>query len=175
MARAEKEAALIELETRIREADSLLVTSYQGLTVEELTELRSKLKGAHSEYKVIKNRLTKKAIERLGMEDFSAFFQGPTGLVFEKGDPVSTCKVLVAFAKDHEKLKVRAGLLDGMLLSARQVMDLSKLPGRSVLLATVLCAMQAPLQQFTMAILAPLVEFRGLLDALRDKKEKETA
>jgi len=148
----------------------LILTEYHGLKVEEIAELRSKLRPLNSEYAVVKNTLSKIALEKAGIET-GENLSGPTALVIENGDIASPAKVVVEFAKTHAKLKVKAGFLEGKFVNASFILQLSALPSREVLISKMLNAMNASITGFVNVLAANI---RGLviaLDAIRVKKQ----
>lgn len=156
---------------RMRENTGVLLTDYQGLTVAEISELRSKLRSLKCEYKVIKNTLSKIALEKMGLNDFAKNFEGPTAVAFEKGDPVSAAKVIVDFTKEHAKLKIKAGMLGEKLLSIDDIKSLASLPSREVLLARLLGSMQSSVSGFVNVLAGVPRKFVYGLEAIRKQKE----
>ena len=146
ISRAKKEALRAEAGDRFNKASGALVAEYRGLTVAELTELRTKLRGVGSEFKVTKNRVLKKAIEidAQGSEELAEKLVGPVGIVYLNGDIAAGAKVAVEFAKDHDKFVVSSGLLDGELVSVAEIETISDLPSKDVLLAQILGSLIAP-------------------------------
>jgi large subunit ribosomal protein L10 len=115
------------LTEKFKSMKGLILTEYHGLTVEEISELRAKLRATSSEYAVVKNTLGKIALKAAGI-DSQENLSGPTALVIEGGDIVSPAKVVVEFAKTHAKLKVKAGFLEGKFVEAKVIEQLSALP-----------------------------------------------
>jgi large subunit ribosomal protein L10 len=150
------------LAEKFKAMKGLILTEYHGLTVEEISELRSKLRSLGSEYTVVKNTLSEIALKEAGIEA-GANFSGPTALVIENGDIVSSAKAIFDFAKTHTELKVRAGFLEGRFVDAAVVEQLSALPLREVLLAKMLGSMNAPITGFVNVLVANI---RGLVTVL---------
>ncbi|MCA6072607.1 MAG: 50S ribosomal protein L10 [Endomicrobium sp.] len=157
------------LAEKFKAMKGLILTEYHGLTVEEISELRSKLRSLGSEYTVVKNTLSEIALKEAGIEA-GANFSGPTALVIENGDIVSSAKAVFDFAKTHTKLKVRAGFLDGKFVDAAVVEQLSALPLREVLLAKILSSMNAPITSFVNVLVANI---RGLVTVLSAISKKQ--
>src|SRR5208283_3485576 len=130
MPKPEKIKEVESMTEKLKSAKSAYITEYRGLTVAEITELRNKLRDAGSEYKVVKNRLTKIALEQTGLSAFKDHFQGPVAMAITQTDPVKPAKTLVDFAKTHDKLKIKAGFLDKSALSLDQIRALASLPSR---------------------------------------------
>ena len=170
MARPEKEAVVKELTDKFSSAKSLVITDYLGLNVAEMTELRSKLREAGVEFKVVKNTLATIAANDVEMEEMTEYFSGPTAIAFGEDDAVSPAKVLVEFAKDHEVLEVKAGLLNGEIISKDKVESLAEIPSREELLAKAFASMKAPLSGLVNVLQGNI---RGLVQVLNQIKEEK--
>ena len=170
MARPEKEAVVKELTDKFSSAKSLVITDYLGLNVAEMTELRSKLREAGVEFKVVKNTLATIAANDVEMEEMTEFFSGPTAIAFGEEDAVSPAKVLVEFAKDHEVLEIKAGLLNGEIISKEKVESLAEIPSREELLAKAFASMKAPLSGMVNVLQGNI---RGLVQVLNQIKEEK--
>lgn len=167
----EKVKLVEDLTKKLKNNNGVVLTEYQGLTVAELSELRAKLRLINCEYKVVKNTLSKLALKDVGPEDFKTFFEGPTAIAIEKGDPVSTAKTLVDFAKDHAKLKLKAALLDGKLIGVNEIKQLASLPSRPVMLSRLLGTLQAPMRNLLSVLQGTTRNMVYVLDAIRRKQE----
>jgi large subunit ribosomal protein L10 len=161
--------AVKSLAEKFKNMKGMILTEYHGLTVEEISELRSKLCSFNSEYAVVKNTLSEIALKEAGIEAGNNF-SGPTALVIENGDIVSPAKAVMDFAKTHEKLKVRAGYLEGKFVAAAVVEQLSKLPSREVLIAKMLGSMNAPISGFVNVLAANIRGLVTVLDAISKKQ-----
>lgn len=170
MARPEKEAVVKELTDKFTSAKSLVITDYLGLNVAEMTELRSKLREAGVEFKVVKNTLATIAANDVEMEEMTEYFSGPTAIAFGEDDAVSPAKVLVEFAKDHEVLEIKAGLLNGEIISKEKVESLAEIPSREELLAKAFASMKAPLTGLVNVLQGNI---RGLVQVLNQIKEEK--
>ncbi|MDR1695401.1 MAG: 50S ribosomal protein L10 [Endomicrobium sp.] len=162
---------LKSLTEKFKAMKGLILTEYHGLNVEEISELRSKLRPLNSEYTVVKNTLSELALKEIGIETGDNF-NGPTALVIENGDIVSPAKVVVEFAKTHAKLKVKAGFVEGKFVNAAVVEQLSALPSREVLIAKMLGSMNSPITGFVNVLAANI---RGLVTVLDAIGKKQTA
>lgn len=159
------------LKERLRDAKSMVLTDYRGLTVAEITALRQALREASAEYRVVKNSLTQLAAQELGIEKLERYLKGPTAVAFGSGDLVATAKILTAFSKKAPALQVKAGVMDGQLLPREEVQAMTELPPREVMLARLLGVMAAPLRGLVTVLSGSL---RGLvvgLDQVRQKRE----
>src|SRR5881227_1081185 len=134
MARPDKAAAVAELTDSFREASATVLTEYRGLTVAQLKELRRTLAG-NATYAVVKNTLTKIAAREAGIETFETLLEGPSAIAFVSGDPVEVAKGLRSFGREHPRLVVKGGILDGKALDADEIRRLADLESREVLLA----------------------------------------
>ena len=170
MARPEKEAVVKELTDKFSSAKSLVITDYLGLNVAEMTELRSRLREAGVEFKVVKNTLATIAANDVEMEGMTDYFSGPTAIAFGEDDAVSPAKVLVEFAKDHEVLEIKAGLLNGEIISKEKVESLAEIPSREELLAKAFASMKAPLSGLVNVLQGNI---RGLVQVLNQIKEEK--
>ncbi len=153
-ARSEKVAVVDEVREKFSASDAAVLTEYRGLDVPAMAELRTALRESGGEYKVYKNTLVRFAVEELGLE-IDDLLTGPTAIAFvgeqadgSAGDPVGVAKALKEFAKTHEALIIKGGLLEEQRLSAEEISALAEIAPRDVLLAQLAGAMAAPMQQF---------------------------
>jgi large subunit ribosomal protein L10 len=172
MATPEKAAAIAELTEKFRGSGAAVLTEYRGLTVAQLSQLRTSMR-EHATYAVVKNTLTKRAAAEAGITGFDEHLQGPTAIAFVTGDPVEAAKGLRDFAKANPALVIKAGLLDGKPLTAEEITKLADLESRETLLAKLAGAMNASLSQAVYLFAAPLSQTARVVDALRAKVEEE--
>lgn len=170
MNKAEKSQAVEELKQRFQNASVTLLADYQGLKVSELTQLRQELRKTAAELKVLKNTLANLALKDTEMAPLAQHFVGTNAVILATGDPVTPAKILVKFAKDFEKAKVKAGFLSGKLMSPLEVEALSRLPSREEMLAKILGSMLAPAQNWVNVLSAMPRRLVTVLAAIRDKK-----
>jgi len=137
---------------RLKECKSAVVMVNAGLTVEEVTQLRSLLFKEKVELHVVKNTLAKIALKQADINVLDEFMSGPTALALAMGDAVAPARVLSKFAKDHEKLTVRGGWVDGRKMSDKDIKALANLPSREQLLAKALGSMKAPIVGLVMVL-----------------------
>lgn len=162
--RALKEAKVQEIKSKLEKAQAVILADYQGLNVEEDTELRKKLREAGVEYKVYKNTLAILALKEIGIEGLDEFLKGPVSMAISYDDPTAPARVLNDFAKDHKKLELKAGLVQGEVYDLDKVKKLAAIPSKEVLLAKLLGSFKAPLSNLAY-----------LLNAVKEKKESESA
>lgn len=176
MNRQEKQAFVDEMSETLRSAQLVILADYTGLDVETLNRLRRQLDAGaedHSvEIRVVKNTLFSRAAAGTPLESLSEFLVGPTAAIIGKRDPVAPAKVLSGFAKEVDKLKVKAGYFSGRVITFDQVKELASLPPREVLLGQLLGTLQAPLSQFVGVLAAVSQQFVGVLAAYKDKLDK---
>jgi large subunit ribosomal protein L10 len=169
----EKSLVVKELKDKFRSAKTILLTDYRGLKVGELQELRSKLKKGEIEYKIIKNNLAKIALEELGLKNLTQYLEGPTAIAFGFKDPVDPAKTLVNFAKEHEKLKIKIGLLNGETLELKEISNLAALPSREVLLSKVIAGIFQPLNGLANVLVGPLRSLIYILGNIEQDRKRE--
>ena len=167
----EKQAMVSDIKEKISTSSSVVVTDYRGLNVEEVTELRGKLRQEGIEYKVLKNNLVKRACLESGIEGFQEVLKGPTAVAFSP-DVVAPSRVLFEFLKKHKNLQVKGGLLEGKIISVAELEALANLPSKEVLLGQVVGVFVAPLQKAVSLFAAPMRGFVGAVNALKEKQEK---
>lgn len=140
----QKKAAVAELVEKLKTAQAGVVVDYRGLTVEEDTKLRAKFREAGVEYKVIKNTLTRFAIKEVGFDAMDEQLNGPTSLAISADDPVAPAKIISEFAKENENIKIKAGFLDGKVISLDEIKTLANTPSKDVLIAKIMGSLNSP-------------------------------
>lgn len=159
--RAIKEAKVVEIKEKMSKAQGMIFAKYQGLTVEEDTELRKRLREAGVDYKVYKNTLTSMAATELEITGLDSILEGPTSVAFGYEDPTVPAKVLNDFAKEHKALELKGGVVQGKFFNEAEVKVLATIPSRDVLIA-----------KFLGSIKSPLSNFAYLLNAIKEQKEQ---
>jgi large subunit ribosomal protein L10 len=165
--REQKEQVVEELTQRLRDAETLLVADYRGLTMPQIDELRTRLLETGARFTVVKNTLTRRAAEAAGAEVLLALLDGPSAIAFldAEGDMVAAAKALADAARETRVLEIRGGVMQGRAMTAAEVESLAKLPPEEVLRGQVLGAIVAPLTALTGLLNAPLQNLVGLIDA----------
>jgi len=165
----QKQAVVSEIAAQLGKAQSVIVAEYRGLDVGAVTELRSKARKSGLYLRVLKNTLARRAVKGTPFEKLSDQMTGP--LIYGiSQDPVAGARVLSAFAKDNEKLVIRAGAMPNVLMSVKDVKALAALPSREELLAKLLGTMQAPVVKFVQTLNEVPTKFVRALAAVRDKQ-----
>lgn len=140
-----KEAKVAEIREKLEKAQGVVLANYQGLTVEEDTELRKKLREAGVEYRVYKNTLTTLAAKEVGLDGISTYLAGPVSIAFSYEDATVAARVLNDFAKDHKKLELVAGIVEKKVYDADMIKAIASIPSREVLIAKLLGSIKSPL------------------------------
>ncbi|MBB3870021.1 50S ribosomal protein L10 [Geobacillus sp. NFOSA3] len=159
-----KKQIVAEIAEKFRASKSTVIVDYRGLNVAEVTELRKRLREAGVEFKVYKNTLTRRALAEVGLEGLNDVLTGPNAIAFSKEDVVAPAKILSEFAKDHEALEIKAGVIEGNIATLEEINALAKLPSREGLLSMLLSVLQAPIRNFAL-----------VAKAVADKKEEQSA
>ena len=168
MAKPTKVSAVAEITEEFRSSTAAVLTEYRGLTVAQLKALRVSLRG-DATYAVVKNTLTKRAAREAGIEGLDDALKGPSAIAFVSGDPVTTAKRLRDFAKANPALVIKAGYMDGRVLTASDIIRLADLESREVLLSKLAGAMKASMSQAAALFVAPLSQAARTIEALRVK------
>ena len=168
--RKEKAIVIEEVTTQVAKAQSIVVAEYRGLDVASVTVLRKTARESGVYLRVLKNSLARRAVAGTPFEALSDKLVGP--LIYGiSADPVNAAKVLSAFAKDNDKLVIKAGALPNSLLDVNGVKALATMPTRDELLSKLLGTMQAPIAQFVRTLNEVPTKFVRGLAAVRDQKE----
>lgn len=166
----EKQGIVKGINERLGKAKSAILVDYRGLTVEEDTDLRNRLRKANIEYKVIKNTYLVFAAKDNGFDELVPFLNGPTAIAISYDDEIAPSKILYEYSKDNEKLELKAGIVDGKIVNANDIMVLASLPPKEVLIAQVLGGMKAPMAGLVNVLNANI---RGLVVALNAIAEQK--
>jgi large subunit ribosomal protein L10 len=166
----EKQLIVEEIKQHLEKSMLVVFTDYRGLKVDEMTELRNKLRVPGVEVKVMKNTMLRFALEQTGNKEMADLISGPNAAILSQDDPVTPAKVLFEFAKTHKNLEIKMGLLEGQVISPEKIKNLADLPSREVLVATVLGTMQAPITSFVRVLNANITGLARALDQIREQK-----
>jgi large subunit ribosomal protein L10 len=159
-----KKQIVAEIAEKFRASKSTVIVDYRGLNVAEITELRKQLREAGVEFKVYKNTLTRRALAEVGLEGLNDVLTGPNAIAFSNEDVVAPAKILSEFAKNHEALEIKAGVIEGNIATLEEINALAKLPSREGLLSMLLSVLQAPIRNFAL-----------VTKAVAEKKEEQGA
>ena len=169
--RSEKEAEVRWLSERFESGSTAVLADYRGLNVEEMTELRSQSRAQGVDLRVVKNTLAQRAAGSRGFAgDLAPYLTGPTAIAFSE-DVTAGARVLVGFARAHQALEIKGGVLEGRVVGAGAVQTLAELPPREVLLGRVAGTFLAPVQSLAICLAAPLRQLAVLTEELRKRRE----
>lgn len=147
----QKKQLVSEIADKFRASESTILVDYRGLDVAEVTELRSQLRAAGVEFKVYKNTMSRRAVEEAELSELSDALVGPTAIAFSNEDVVAPAKILNDFAKEHEALEIKGGVIQGNVATIDQIKELADLPNYEGLLSMLLSVLQAPVRNFAYA------------------------
>jgi large subunit ribosomal protein L10 len=172
MGRPERAASISALRQKLSGARSAVLTDFRGLSVAEMTELRTLLRKSAVEYTVVKNTLAKIAIAETGLASLAAHLEGPTAIAISRADPVAPSKVLATWSKARPTFTIKGGVVEGRVLGPGDIVLLAALPPRDVLLARLAGTFQAPLQGLVNVLAGPIRALASALDQVRQRKEQ---
>lgn len=168
MSRAQKEAEVQELNERFETHETVIVTHYSGLTVAEMSDLRTELRKEGATFKVTKNSLAKRAIKGTKFEAIEDMFTGPTGVASSE-DPVAPAKVLQEYAKKNDKLIILGGAMGAQVLDEKGVEALSKMPGLEETRANLVALIMSPARNIAALAGTPGSKLAGSIKAAGEK------
>lgn len=153
MAKVElKQPIVEEISAGIKEAQSVVLVDYRGLTVEEDTELRKQLREAGVVYKVYKNTMMNFAFKGTDFEGLAPYLNGPSAMAYSTEDATAPARVLAEFAKKAKALEIKAGVVEGNVYDAKGMEAIASIPSRDVLISRLLGSMQSPMANFARVI-----------------------
>src|SRR4051812_44113659 len=175
MHKEDKERVVADLTEKLRQAETLFVADYRGLTMPQIDALRGRLLESGARLSVVKNTLTRRAAEAAGSDALLALLEGPTAIAFIEadGDMVAVAKALADTARETRVLEIRGGVMQGREIPASSVEDLAKLPPIDILRGQVLGAVIAPLTAIAALVRAPLQNLYGLIDARIEQLQEQ--
>ena len=165
ISKEKKQQIVEELTELLKASQGVILTDYRGLNVNDMMRLRRKLSETGAVFKVVKNTLTKLALEQAGLPVLDEMLQGPTAIAFLKDDLAGPAKTLLDFAKETGVLTVKGGLLGQTVMDPKAASDLAKLPPRDVLLAQLVAAIQGPMVNLAGILMAPMRDLVYVLQA----------
>lgn len=150
----QKKNVVADMIAKLQSAQAGVLVDYRGLTVSEDTELRRKFREAGVDYTVVKNTLTRFAAKEVGLEELDGVLHGPTSLAVSDSDPVAPAKIIADFAKGNEKVEIKAGFLDGKVISLEEIKTLANTPSRDTLIAKIMGSLNAPVSNLVRTLQA---------------------
>lgn len=177
MPTAAKQTTINELVQALDESQCAIVTDYRGLTVEQITKLRKRLRPLGAQYQVVKNTLLKIAMSQREVPEIGDMLEGPSAVVFVQGDPVESAKVLAAFIKELRKdlPAIKGGYLGNRVMNAADIANLATLPSREQILANLLGTLQSPASNVVSVLGAVLSNLVGTVEAYSQKAQGSAA
>ena len=173
MNRKDKEIFISDMTDLLKRAQATFLVDYQGLDVEAMNDLRAELKKNQAELRVVKNRLLKRACKGTDTASIVEQFSGPCALTLAYDEVIAPAKVLVEREKKLDHLSIKAGQIAGKVIDFKEIKRLAELPGREVLLAQALSAMQAVPASLVRVLNAVLVNFLNALKAIENQKKDQ--
>ena len=157
-----KKEQVSDLASKMKEAKLILLTDYRGINVEDVTSLRNDLRNAKAEYKVIKNNITKRALEEAGINGLEDQLEGPTAVIMTEEEYSEPIKAIYNFTKDHDFYKIKGGVVEDKVMTTDEIITLAKLPSREELLS-----------MLAGALLGNITKLAVALDQVKVQKEAE--
>ncbi|MFH1854501.1 MAG: 50S ribosomal protein L10 [Candidatus Omnitrophota bacterium] len=162
-----------EISSRLNNASLLIVTSYKGLSAQDLNELRKNIRSVSGEYIVARNAMARKALAEGSNNRLGDYIKGEVGIALDrKKDPIDIPKILARFLKEHENLKIHGGIMNGEIISEQDIMSIAALSSRDVLLGKLANVLNAPIQGLAGVLNAIICKIVYALKAVKEKKEK---
>lgn len=171
--RDEKADVIAEVERRLDQTTTIVAAEYRGLSVKQMSALRTALREADAEFTVVKNTLARRAADAKGVEGLGKYLTGPVGLVWVNGDPAAAAKALNTFSTANPALNITGGLLEGADIDTAGLGRLAKLPSRDVLLAQLAGGVAAPLRNLAGGMQNLITGLAQRLAAVQGKKAEE--
>lgn len=167
-----KQALVTEITDKIKNSQSTVVCEYRGLSVAEVTELRRSLRAEDVDFKVYKNTMFERACDETGFEDLKDILVGPNAFAFSK-DATAPARILAKFAKKHQALVLKKGIVEGKVVDEDTIKELSLLPNREGMLSMLLSCLQSPVSSFARAVQAVADAKPGEAPATQEVKAEE--
>ncbi|UCF88490.1 MAG: 50S ribosomal protein L10 [bacterium] len=171
MGRADREKQVQELHELFSGIEMAVLTDYRGLTVEEISDLRTKLRDAEARFRVVKNTLSIRAADGTPLEAVKEYFTGPVAILYTAGDPVGPAKALMDFIKGNDKLEAKVGILAGIAIETADIKRLAEMPSKDVMIAQALGSMNAPVTNFVRTLSEIPASFVRVLGSIQRQKE----
>lgn len=146
-----KEAIVDEIAQKFTDAQSSVIVEYHGLSVADIIDLRRQLKAENIEFKVYKNTMTKRAVEKAGLKELDDQMEGPNAIAFSD-DAVAPSRILATYAKSKPQMKIKAGVIEGKVVDADKIREISVLPGREGMISMLLSCFQSSIRNFAYAV-----------------------
>jgi len=149
---AQKEKEVNDLAEKIKNSKIVLLTDYRGITVEGVTNLRADLRKAGSEYKVIKNNITRRALDKCEYKELDDLLAGPTAVIMNSEDYLETAKTIYKFTKENDFYKIKGGIIEGKVMTTEEIITLAKLPSKETLIGMLAGALLGNISKLAVAL-----------------------
>ncbi|OHD56019.1 MAG: 50S ribosomal protein L10 [Spirochaetes bacterium GWF1_51_8] len=170
MIKVEKTNVIEKFAATLKDTDGFIVANFKGMTVTEMEDLRAKVRELGGGSHVVKNRLLKLALDKNGIKGMEPYLKQNTLLIYSKTDVLNCLKAIIAYAKKNEKCAIKGGLVSNTAYDNKQVIEISKLPGKKELIAIIAGTMTAVVGQFAGVLNSLITTFMGTVEALEKKK-----
>ena len=130
----QKEEEVNKLAEKMKDAKLVLFTDYRGINVEDVTKLRATLRKTNTEYTIVKNNISRRALEKCEVQGLEEAVEGPTAVIIGKDDYLEPAKAIYEYTKDHDFYKIKGGIIEGKVMTAEEIITLAKLPSRETLI-----------------------------------------
>jgi len=151
--------------------NTLFIMENKGLTVNEVNELRSKIREVDASYKVVKNNVVRLALEGTRLANLQEHLTGPNAFAFTEGDGIALAKVLRDFTKDHDALVFKEAFLEGQILPAEKARQVAEMPTKEELLTKLAFLLQSPIRRLVVALNAPIQQLATAVHQIAEKTE----
>ena len=148
----QKKEEVASLAAKMKDAKIILLADYRGINVADVTGLRAKLRKSNSEYRVIKNNITRRALAEVGIEGLDNLLEGPTAVVMNNDDYLETAKAIYNYSKANDFYKIKGGVIEGKVMTAEEIITLAKLPSRETLLSMLAGALLGNISKLAVAL-----------------------
>lgn len=148
----QKEEEVNVLAEKMKNAKLILFTDYRGINVEDVTKLRATLRNSKTEYKIIKNNISRRALEKCEIAGLDTAVEGPTAVIISEEDYLEPAKAIYEYTKDHDFYKIKGGVIEGKVMTAEEIITLAKLPSRETLIGMLAGGLLGTISKFAVAI-----------------------
>ena len=148
----QKKAEVSDLAAKIKDAKLVLLTDYRGINVEDVTNLRTQLRNTNAEYKVIKNNITRRALDKCDFKELDDLLAGPTAVIMNSEDYLETAKTIYEFTKANEFYKIKGGIIEGKVMTTEEIITLAKLPSKETLIGMLAGALLGNISKLAVAL-----------------------
>ena len=148
----QKEEEVNVLAEKMKDAKLVLFADYRGINVADVTELRKTLRKSNTEYSIIKNNISRRALEKCEIQGLEEAVEGPTAVIIGKDDYLEPAKAIYEYTKEHDFYKIKGGVIEGKVMTAEEIITLAKLPSRETLLGMLAGGLLGTISKFAVAI-----------------------